>query len=162
MFLKKVFTIGVYGLTANEFFEKLKASNVTLFIDIRRRRAVRGSKYSFVNSTKLQESLKALDINYLHLIELAPTNEIRQLQKSHDLIEQVNKTERQELGQFFIREYTQQILDRYDLSRIIDYAQEINAENVVLFCVETFYRACHRSIVSKRINELFQIPICHL
>lgn len=77
----KLFTIGVYGLTSNEFFKKLSDNNIDLFVDIRRRRAVRGSKYSFVNSKKLQANIKHLGIEYFYLIDLAPTNEIRVLQK---------------------------------------------------------------------------------
>ena len=41
-----VYTIGVYGLTDNEFFQRLVDNKIELFIDIRQRRAVRGSKYA--------------------------------------------------------------------------------------------------------------------
>ena len=55
-----------------------------LFVDVRQRRGVRGSKYAFLNSTRLQERLGALGIRYLHLKELAPTAEIRAIQKAKD------------------------------------------------------------------------------
>lgn len=55
------FTIGVYNSTENEFFNKLTQNNIDTFCDIRQRRGVRGAKYSFVNSNRLQEKLNDLD-----------------------------------------------------------------------------------------------------
>ena len=79
-----VYTIGVYGLTDNEFFQRLVDNKIELFIDIRQRRAVRGSKYAFVNSKRLQARLFELQIEYLHILELAPTKEIRKIQHETD------------------------------------------------------------------------------
>ncbi len=45
----KFYTIGVYGSTGNEFFQKLIDNNIDTFCDIRQRRGVRGAKYAFVN-----------------------------------------------------------------------------------------------------------------
>ena len=82
--LSNIFTIGVYGSTSEQFFQKITENKIDTFIDIRRRRAVRGSVYSFVNSNRLQNKLKELGINYIHILELAPTNEIRNFQLSED------------------------------------------------------------------------------
>ena len=73
------FTIGVYNSTETEYFNKLIENNIDTFCDIRQRRGVRGAKYSFVNSNRLQEKLNELDIKYGHVINLAPTSEIRDL-----------------------------------------------------------------------------------
>ena len=43
----KIYTIGVYGKTEDEFFDALVENEIELFIDIRARRGMRGSKYSF-------------------------------------------------------------------------------------------------------------------
>jgi hypothetical protein len=69
------YTIGVYNKSEQEFFNSLIGNNIDTFCDIRQRRGVRGSKYSFVNSTRLQEKLSNLDIKYGHIIDLAPTQE---------------------------------------------------------------------------------------
>ena len=53
----KIYTIGVYGKTEDEFFRALEDNGIELFIDIRARRGMRGSKYSFVNSSYLQAEL---------------------------------------------------------------------------------------------------------
>src|SRR5690606_5641025 len=103
----------------SEFFDKLLLHKVDRFIDIRRRRAVRGSRYAFVNSTYLQRKLKELSITYQHIIELAPTSEIRNVQKERDKEEKVLKSQRLELSSEFVNEYKTKVLDLYDLSQII-------------------------------------------
>ena len=77
------FTIGVYNSTEQEYFTKLTENNIDTFCDIRQRRGVRGAKYAFVNSNRLQEKLNELDIKYGHVIDLAPTTDIRDLQKAY-------------------------------------------------------------------------------
>lgn len=71
------FTLGVYHSNENEFFKKLTDNRIDTFCDIRQRRGVRGSEYAFVNSNRLQAKLNDLEIRYGHVIELAPTTEIR-------------------------------------------------------------------------------------
>ena len=75
------YTIGVYNLTEELFFEKLTSNNIDIFCDIRQRRGVRGAKYKFVNSIWLQKKLNNLNIKYLYIKELAPTVDIRNIQK---------------------------------------------------------------------------------
>ena len=48
----KIYTIGVYGSSEEEFFGKLTESKIDLFCDIRQRRGVRGRQYAFVNSNQ--------------------------------------------------------------------------------------------------------------
>jgi uncharacterized protein (DUF488 family) len=156
------FTIGVYGLTADEFFNKLTSNNIDTFIDIRRRRAVRGSKFSFVNSKRLQAKLAELKINYLHILELAPTNEIRNMQKEEDKKAGVAKRERHELGETFISEYKNQILFNYDLKKMLSELQKMGSTKAVLFCVEKEASACHRSLVSEKLNKDFGLKPINL
>ncbi len=73
----KIVTIGVYGFDQESFFQALLDAKVDTFCDIRMRRGMRGSKYAFVNSSSLQKRLGELDIQYLHLKDLAPDHEIR-------------------------------------------------------------------------------------
>ena len=71
-------TLGVYGFTAEAFFEALQRAGVDTFCDIRWRRGVRGREYAFANSGRLQQRLGELGMRYLHLRELAPTPALRQ------------------------------------------------------------------------------------
>jgi uncharacterized protein (DUF488 family) len=155
----KIYTIGVYNSSEHEFFNKLIENNITHFIDIRRRRAVRGSKYSFVNSTRLQNILKSLNINYTHLLDLAPTNEIRQLQKNADKKNTVLKSKRENLSSDFINSYNIDILKKFSL----EYFVKLEKYNkIVLFCVEEKAHSCHRSLVTDKLESEYGFKIVNL
>ena len=156
------FTIGVYNSTETDFFNKLLENRIDTFCDIRQRRGVRGAKYSFVNSNRLQQRLNELEIKYGHVHNLAPTKEIRELQKEVDLQSGELKRQRQELGKVFIIEYKNRILKNFDFELFINKLDEIGASRVVLFCVEEKHEACHRSIVSQKLQKDFNYNISHL
>lgn len=156
------FTIGVYNSTENEFFNKLTENNIDTFCDIRQRRGVRGAKYSFVNSNRLQERLCELGIKYGHALELAPTKDIRDLQKKVDQINGEQKRERQKLGSIFSIEYNNSILSKFDFDNFLENLDKIGANRVVLFCVEEHPEACHRSIVANKLIELYNYKVTHL
>ena len=105
----KIYTIGVYNSTEQQFFNKLIDNNIDTFCDIRQRRGVRGREYAFVNSNYLQTKLNKLDIKYVHILDLAPTSEIREKQKIEDIRLGVQKKSRDVLGSVFTREYKNKI-----------------------------------------------------
>ena len=150
----KFFTIGVYGSTEQAYFNKLIDNNIDTFCDIRQRRGVRGSKYAFVNSVRLQHKLQDLNINYLHVIELAPTKEIRELQQEDDKRKGILKKDRNVLGDVFKIVYKNKILNAFDFEGFLKELDNIGANNIVLFCVEEHHLACHRSIVAERLQRL--------
>ncbi len=156
------FTIGVYNSTEQEFFDKLTRKNIDTFCDIRQRRGVRGAKYSFVNSNRLQQKLNELGIKYGYIPELAPTTEIRELQKEVDLAKGELKRERQRLGEIFVIEYKQKVLGHYDFEKLFESLDTIGAKRVALFCVEEHPDACHRSIVSEKLSSTYNSKITHL
>lgn len=156
------FTIGVYNSTENEFFDKLTQNNIDTFCDIRQRRGVRGAKYSFVNSNRLQEKLNDLGINYGYIQDLAPTTEIRELQKEIDAEKGELKSQRQELGRVFVIEYKNKILGNFDFEKFFDNLDNIGASRIALFCVEEHPEACHRSIVANRLADNFNYKVTHL
>jgi len=156
------YTIGVYGSTESTYFKKLTVSGMDTFIDIRRRRGVRGSKYTYVNSKRLQTKLEQLGIRYQHILELAPTKEIRQLQKEDDKKKNVLKRERGALGNIFILMYKDRILKNFDLKEMMSDLKKQGSKKVVFFCVEELPEACHRSIVTDKIEKDFGYSIKHL
>lgn len=144
----ELLTIGVFNRTESEFFDALVAEGVDLFVDIRQRRGVRGAKYAFVNSTRLQHRLDELGIEYLYVKELAPTTEVRDAQKLADARLGVGKRKRVALGSAFIDAYRNDILG--PLSRDEVTAQvPAAARRPVLFCVEARPDACHRSLAAE-------------
>lgn len=148
------FTIGVYNSTEQEYFDKLTENRIDTFCDIRQRRGVRGAKYAFVNSNRLQEKLNELDIKYGHVIDLAPTKEIRELQKEADAQQGELKRDRNKLGKVFTIAYKDRILSNFDFESFIVKLDEVGANRVVLFCVEEKPEACHRSIVTDKLEQL--------
>ena len=147
------YTIGVYNLTEELFFEKLTSNNVDVFCDIRQRRGVRGAKYKFVNSIWLQHQLKCLDIKYLYIKELAPTVDIRKIQKTRDKAVFESKQNRNKLSDAFVEKYKEMVINNYDFDVFIHELEMNNAEKVVLFCVEENPSACHRSIVGEELSK---------
>lgn len=147
------FTIGVYNSTERDFFGKLKENQIDMFCDVRQRRGVRGSKYAFVNSKRLQARLNDLGIKYLHIPELAPTTEIREMQKVADCEKGETKRGRVALSSVFVAEYRRKILEFFDFDSFEENLLYINASRIVFFCVEASPDACHRSLVAERLSN---------
>lgn len=156
------FTIGVYNSTEEEFFGKISKNSIDTFCDIRQRRGVRGAKYAFVNSNRLQFRLNELDIRYAHILDLAPTTEIRDLQKQIDNEKGELKRERHQMGRVFVIEYKNKVLKSFDFENFLEQLEQSGACRVALFCVEEFPEACHRSIVSDMLKEKYNFKVTHL
>lgn len=153
-------TIGVYGFDRESFLRTLAEADVRLLIDVRQRRAVRGSEYAWANSRRLQDALAEAGIDYQHRLELAPTTEMRQLQYAEDDRRGVGKRSRHELAPAFAERYTAEILDRADLA---DLVATLPAEgSAVLLCVEAEPAACHRSLITERLRTQHRIQVSHL
>ena len=65
-------TIGVYGWNLDAFLHALAAADVALLLDVRQRRGVRGSDYTWANSLRLQDALAQAGIAYRHHPERDP------------------------------------------------------------------------------------------
>ena len=155
-----VATIGVYGWTLEEFLDALRAAEVGVVLDVRQRRGVRGSEYAWANSARLQAALAGAGIEYRHRKELAPTTELRQLQYREDARLGVGKRSRAELAPEYRERYTREILDRVDLTPIVDELPTHGAS--ALMCVERDPEACHRSIVAERMAAEHGVTVVHL
>jgi uncharacterized protein (DUF488 family) len=148
--LQRILTIGAYGFTANRFFAALVAAECDVFCDIRARRGVRGREYAFVNSRRLQEALALREIEYRHYPELAPTPEIRTMQKAADTGSGIAKRKRDELAPRFTKAY-EHLLDTPEARGACE-AIALVATAPALFCVERLPQACHRSLVAARLG----------
>lgn len=156
------YTIGVYNSTEDEFFNKLLKNNIDVFCDIRQRRGVRGSKYSFVNSNRLQKKLESLEIKYAHVVGLAPTTEIRDLQNKADLEKGELKSERRQLGSVFVHAYEAEVLNKFNFEGFFNDLEIAGASRIVLFCVEEYAKACHRSVVASRLTDGYRYTVNNL
>jgi uncharacterized protein (DUF488 family) len=153
-------TIGVYCWDADGFVKELKAQDINLLVDVRQRRGVRGPKFSWANSQRLQALLAGAGIAYSHHLELAPTTELRQVQYREDDRRRVGKRSRQLLAPEFARRYTAEILDQAPLEPLVDEVRENGP--AALFCVECAAAACHRSLIADRLQYRFGLEVRHL
>ena len=128
---------------------------MTVVLDVRQRRGVRGSEYAWANAARLEAALAAAGIGYGHRKELAPTTELRQLQYREDARTGVGKRSRAELAPAYVERYTREILDRVDLGPLV-------RDGAALLCVERDPRACHRSLVAERLAAEHGVSVTHL
>jgi uncharacterized protein (DUF488 family) len=153
-------TVGVYEFDGSGFIRALNAAGVTRVLDVRQRRGVRGPQYAWANSQRLQALLAADQIGYVHVPELAPTTELRHLQYREDDRQGVGKRSRVRLSPEYIRAYTEEILDRVPLERLIE---QLPVHGIgALLCVEATAEACHRSLVAQRLADRSGFDIVHL
>lgn len=158
--MPRIATIGVYDFDFESFFQALAAAGISRLLDIRQRRGVRGPRYAWANSRRLQARLADAGIGYEHHPELAPTTELRQLQYQEDDRQGVGKRSRVRLSHGYARGYTEQILDRVPLD---DLVRGLPSEGIAaLMCVEATAEACHRSLVAARLAERFGFEVIHL
>jgi hypothetical protein len=144
-----VLTIGAYGWDAETFFDALARERVAVFCDLRRRRGVRGAEYAFVNSTRLQNRLGKLSIDYRHRLDLAPSTAIRQAQYAVDESMGIGKRNRSRLAPAFETAYAEECLAGFDAPGFL--AELGTAGPICLFCVEREPAACHRSLVAAQL-----------
>lgn len=157
--MRKLFTIGVFGKTEEEFFGALLTNGITLLVDVRRRRGVRGSTYSFVNKTRLMARLEEQGIGYEHWLELAPTNVIRMVQRQADKTKGTQKRKRAAMSPDFKSAYMEYI-DTGTVLELFEKSVVRDEQTVALFCVEEYPEACHRSAAAEYLaggREDFEI-----
>jgi len=157
---RRAATIGVYDWTFEKWLGALRGAEATQVLDLRQRRGVRGTRYAWANSTRLQAALAEAGIEYRHRKELAPTTELRELQYREDDRLGVRKRSRVELAAEYRRRYLREILSRVPLRPIVE-AMPVDGA-AALMCVEADPEACHRSLVAERLEAEFGLPVEHL
>jgi len=157
---RRAATIGVYDWTFEKWLGALRGAEATQVLDLRQRRGVRGTRYAWANSTRLQAALAEAGIEYRHRKELAPTTELRELQYREDDRLGVRKRSRVELAAEYRQRYLREILSRVPLRPIVE-AMPVDGA-AALMCVEADPEACHRSLVAERLEAEFGLTVEHL
>lgn len=146
-----IITCGVYGFTAESFENAIVAAKPDVFVDTRRRRGVRGKRYSFANSQRLQEMLAHHDITYVHHKDLAPTQDVINHEGEIDDEHNIARHDRDSLSDEFVKEYSQEVLNDFNASAFIESLGDV--ERVLIFCVEKTPSACHRGLLADAIVD---------
>jgi uncharacterized protein (DUF488 family) len=158
--VKRVVTIGVYEWDLPAFLGALARADVRVLLDVRQRRGVRGARYAWANSRRLQAALASAGVAYEHHRELAPTTELRHLQYAEDARQGVGKRNRMALAPAYVERYTREILEPVDLAQIV---ASLPAEGAgALLCVEADPEACHRSLIAERMASEEGASVSHL
>jgi uncharacterized protein (DUF488 family) len=157
--MRDLATIGVYGSDLERFLATLRGAGVNLLLDVRQRRGVRGHDYAWANAKRIEAELRGAGIVYQHVPELAPTTSMREAQYEADTAKHEGKRSRTVLSHVYVERYTEEILDRADLDRLVHF---IGRSTSALFCVEREAAACHRSLVAARLARDYDFRIVNL
>ena len=157
----KVFTIGVYGWDEEDFAQAIRDAAPGVFVDVRRRRGLRGATYAWANSTRLQATLTGLDIPYIHRLDVAPSDATRHIVARDAVADGIGYRERTILSQEYLDAYGQEVLAGFDPQEFVASLGE-DVASVMLFCVERAPAACHRSLLAEQLARQSRAEVVHL
>ena len=134
--MPSVFSLGYEKRTIEEMIALLKDNKIQLVVDIREKAISR--KKGFSKNT-LKDTLQKEGIDYLHIPQLGSPSDIRkELKKNWDY-------------QTFFEKYERHILK---FEKHIDKIKELAiSKNTAILCFERKSNACHRSIVTKILQN---------
>ena len=132
----KIYTIGFTKKSAQQFFEKLKASGTKRVIDVRLNNV--SQLAGFAKRDDLAFFLKDIcDIDYAHVPDLAPTKDILDAYKKH--------------GGDWVT-YEQCFMDLMEKRRIESTLPRELVEDGCLLCSEEKPHHCHRRLVAEYLD----------
>jgi uncharacterized protein (DUF488 family) len=143
----KIFTIGFTKKSAELFFAKLKSAGVKRLIDIRLNNV--SQLAGFAKQDDLRYFAKAIcDIDYVHLIDLAPTKDILDAYKKNN-------------GDWNM--YQRNFLQLMKIRRVEDNVPRALLDGGCLLCSEDKPDHCHRRLVAEYLREKWgEVEIEHL
>lgn len=141
-----LFTIGFAGKSAERFFELLRTASVRMLIDVRLHNDSQLAGYA--KRDDLRYFLKQiLNCDYIHLLNLAPTENLLQASRNKKL----------DWGAYEV-EFTKLMEDR-NVCRSVTREQLTSA---CLLCSEHLPDKCHRRLLAERFAKVFDLTIEHL
>jgi uncharacterized protein (DUF488 family) len=157
----KAFTIGAYGWDEESFIRAIRDAAPDMFVDVRRRRGLRGSAYAWANNARLQAMLADADVPYVHRLDVAPSDATRHIVARDADAAGIGYRERTSLSQEYLDAYGQEVLEGFDAAAFVESLGE-GIETIVLFCVERVPAACHRSLLAERLAKDLGAEVTHI
>lgn len=143
----KIFTIGFTKKSAELFFSKLKSAGVKRLIDIRLNNV--SQLAGFAKQDDLRYFAKTIcDIDYIHLLELAPTKDILDVYKKNN-------------GDWQL--YQSSFLELMRIRRVEDNVARTLLDGACLLCSEDKPDYCHRRLLAEYLKDKWgEVEIEHL
>jgi len=133
----KIFTIGFTKKSAESFFTKLQLAGVRQLVDVRLNNV--SQLAGFAKRDDLRYFLRAIcNIDYVHLPELAPTQQILDEYKKHN-------------GDWGL--YERQFIDLLTARQIENKVTRELLEGACLLCSEDSPSRCHRRLVAEYLKD---------
>jgi len=144
----EIYTIGFTQKSAEQFFEKLRASGIQRLIDIRLNNT--SQLAGFAKRLDLEYFLKRIcGIEYVHLPELAPTDDILRAYKKKLI----------DWQEYEARFCT--LLEQRQVDKTVD--RKLFEQKSVLLCSEPKADRCHRRLVAEYLKRHWNdVEIKHL
>lgn len=144
-----LFSIGYEGKSIDFYLNQLVEKNIKLLCDVRKNAV--SMKYGF-SKKQLRDSLKKLDIEYIHIPELGIVSDKRKELKS---LEDYKK---------LFREYESMTLKSHSesITKLIDLIH--SKKRIAVTCFEADHHYCHRNSVVKAVgsNAIPFIKVSHI
>ena len=157
----RVFTIGAHGWDEREFAQAVREAAPDVFVDVRRRRGLRGREYAWANSARLQATLADAGVAYVHRLDVAPSDATRHIVAKDATTAGIGYRDRTSLSQEYLDAYGHEVLDEFDAAGFVA-SLGAGIETIVLFCVERVPAACHRSLLAERLAKDLGAQVTHL
>lgn len=143
----KLYTQGFTRTTAEAFFTKLRQSGARRIIDVRLHNT--SQLAGFAKRHDLCYFLRQIcDMDYIHLLELAPTNDMLQAYRARTIS---------------WPEYAQQFMALLHRRKIEDTLDPAMVADSCLLCSEHQPHHCHRRLVAEYLNTCWgRIDIVHI
>jgi uncharacterized protein (DUF488 family) len=141
------FTIGYEGVSLDEYLQKLLKNNVRLLCDVRKN--AYSQKFGF-SKNELQNALKKVGLEYIHIPELGVKSEMREsLETAQDY-----KT----LFDFYESEVLPNQPEKLNL--LVDLMHQ--HKRIAITCFEAKHHECHRSRIAKNLQKNKGLEIEHI
>jgi len=157
----EVFTIGAYGWDEDDFVQAIPKAAPDVFVDVRRRRGLRGHDYAWANSTRLQAMLADAGIPYVHRLDVAPSDATRHIVAKDATAAGIGYRDRTSLSQEYLDAYGHEVLEGFDAAAFVASLGE-GVGSIMLFCVERVPSACHRSLLAERLAGDLGAVVTHI
>jgi uncharacterized protein (DUF488 family) len=132
----EVYTIGYEGRTLNQFIERVKKANIEQLIDVRE---VAFSRKQGFSKASLSKALEEAGLRYRHIPELGSPGDVRYEYKNGGGLNE------------FMNSYRDYLATQSEPMENLK--AFVMARRSILMCFERDPMACHRSVISEKLNE---------